>query len=121
MWVILLTLSERIFKFASMSIMLAPIHLFALLLLHHCSRQTPSKVASAPTELPRAARVSSRIAKYSEILVAANDRARATLCAISDCGSGEVLRVSAARPPQKPPAVLSGRAHLFAHKWKGRK
>ena len=39
--------------------MLAPIHLFALLLLHHCSRQTPSKVASAPTELPRAARVCS--------------------------------------------------------------
>ena len=73
MWVILLTLSERIFKFASMSIMLAPIHLFALLLLHHCSRQTPSKVASAPTELPRAARVSSRVATL-KYLVAASDR-----------------------------------------------
>ena len=68
MWVILLTLSERIFKFASMSIMLAPIHLFALLLLHHCSRQTPSKVASAPTELSRATRVCSSAAPAAQSL-----------------------------------------------------
>ena len=50
--VILLTLSERIFEFASVSITLAPIWPFALLLLNHCSRQMPSKVASVPTELP---------------------------------------------------------------------